>query len=153
MHGVNISFCWTVIYEILDWGDFFFLLDKKLVFNGIFQMFPHPMYTVGYSFYYGLSMLTRSYTVFYISFFAHMLQLTFLTLVENPHIEKTYGKMTNIDPETQKKLVEEGYLSKTDMWFVLHFDIFRSSDFFFIVIMVYTVVLTMMPVPMWFRIV
>jgi hypothetical protein len=47
-------------------------------------MFPHPMYTVGYAFYYGASLISRSYVVFYVSFFAHMLQLCFLTFVENP---------------------------------------------------------------------
>ena len=47
-------------------------------------MFPHPMYTVGYAFYYGSSIISRSYTVFYVSFIAHMMQLAFLTFVENP---------------------------------------------------------------------
>ncbi|KAG2378793.1 hypothetical protein C9374_007941 [Naegleria lovaniensis] len=82
------------------WGDFFFLLDKNLVFDGIFQMFPHPMYSVGYSFYYGVSIMSRSYTVLVVSFCAHMLQLIFLVFVENPHIEKIYGGMST--PETSK---------------------------------------------------
>lgn len=73
------------------WGDFFFLLDKELIFDGIFQMFPHPMYTVGYAFYYGLGLITRSKEVVIVSFCAHMLQLLFLVFVENPHIEKIYG--------------------------------------------------------------
>lgn len=28
------------------WGDFFFRLERSLSFDGIFQLFPHPMYTV-----------------------------------------------------------------------------------------------------------
>lgn len=118
------------------WGDFFFLLDKELIFDGIFQMFPHPMYTVGYSFYYGCSILTRSYTVLYVSFFAHMLQLTFLTIVENPHISKTYGTMTSQDEE-REKILNIYFSKKRDNGF----DPFRASDFFILLLTIYSVCL------------
>ena len=64
------------------WGDFFFLMtDQTLVFDGIFEMFPHPMYSVGYSFFYGSALLTRSYPVLYVSLAAHAAQLVFLAKV------------------------------------------------------------------------
>jgi phosphatidylethanolamine N-methyltransferase len=73
------------------WGDFFYLIDQHLTFDGVFEMAPHPMYSVGYAGYYGISMMAASYKVLAISIIAHAAQFAFLTLVENPHIEKTYN--------------------------------------------------------------
>jgi phosphatidylethanolamine N-methyltransferase len=73
------------------WGDFFYLIDQQLTFDGVFEMAPHPMYSVGYAGYYGISMMTASYKVLAISIIAHAAQFAFLTLVENPHIDKTYN--------------------------------------------------------------
>ncbi|CAN6605272.1 phosphatidylethanolamine N-methyltransferase [Trichomonascus vanleenenianus] len=73
------------------WGDFFFLEDLQLTFDGVFEMAPHPMYSIGYAGYYGACLLTASYTFFFCSVIAHACQFAFLILVENPHIEKTYN--------------------------------------------------------------
>uniref|UniRef100_A0A060THC6 Phosphatidylethanolamine N-methyltransferase n=1 Tax=Blastobotrys adeninivorans TaxID=409370 RepID=A0A060THC6_BLAAD len=73
------------------WGDFFFLEDVQLTFDGVFEMAPHPMYSIGYAGYYGICLMTASYTLFAASVLAHACQFAFLILVENPHIEKTYN--------------------------------------------------------------
>ena len=140
-HRVLGNFAWY-------WGDFFFLLDSNLNFDGIFQMFPHPMYTVGYCFYYGLSLLTQSYTVFYCSVIAHIFQMVFLVVVENPHIEKIYGQMGTPTEELRQK--EElafrdqwGFFSKKkDMILLANLSPYHAADVFTALIICYSLVIT-----------
>lgn len=85
------------------WGDFFFRLQQgaELTFDGVFELAPHPMYSLGYVWYYGIALICSSYVVFYVSLAGHCLQLAFLVLVETPHMDKIYPSK-NLD-----NLIEE----------------------------------------------
>lgn len=95
------------------WGDFFFLKPSPAAFgqrvadgdpdgmsaqeksnffsSGIFGIFPHPMYTVGYAPMYAASLICRSYLLLLVSLLAHSAQITFLVFIEQPHIDALYG--------------------------------------------------------------
>ena len=133
------------------WGDFFFLLDKNLVFDGVFQMFPHPMYTVGYAFMYGASFLSGSYTAFYASVWSHIMQILFLVAVEDPHIQKIYGKFSaEVDKGREEKL--RGYFDKRELVVFLNLDPLRYGDSVLIVLLCYNFVIAWALPDVWFHI-
>lgn len=73
------------------WGDFFYYIDQKLIFDGVYEMAPDPMYTIGYVGFYGISCIANNRNVLFVSIFAHVMQLIFLKVVERPHMDKTYS--------------------------------------------------------------
>lgn len=145
------------------WGDFFYLIDQELTFDGVFEMAPHPMYSIGYAGYYGISMMAASYDVLFISILAHAAQFAFLVTVENPHIEKIYNPppprvradSTMSDANTQigeqpsdgpslppSKPVRETPPEVHDLLGLGNLDLFRTTDYSVILILAYLAVLT-----------
>ncbi|KAK4146720.1 phospholipid methyltransferase-domain-containing protein [Dichotomopilus funicola] len=125
------------------WGDFFYLIEQELTFDGVFEMAPHPMYSIGYAGYYGISTMAASYDVLFISILAHAAQFAFLAIVENPHIEKIYnpppprqraesGASVHAEtgPESKKATTAPGTpLPVHNMVGIKNFDPFRITDY------------------------
>ena len=120
-------------YYAWFWGDFFFRIDKKLTFDGIFNVFPHPMYTVGYAWMYGMSIIAGSFQVLGLTMLSHCLQLGFLAYCEEPHIARTYG----VEFPKTKRSHQENIL------IVKNFDPFRASDWSMIIILFMYIFTTM----------
>ncbi|CAG8496684.1 15591_t:CDS:10 [Funneliformis mosseae] len=162
-HRVVKDFAWY-------WGDFFFLIDQSLTFDGVFEMAPHPMYSVGYVGYYGISLMMASYTVLFVSLAAHAAQFAFLTFVENPHIDKTYNPPISLNARLSKQITEEvdksptpthkklstpnkihptlpdlsntsSYHFRRDLIIFKNFDLFRSNDLFVILVIFYAAII------------
>ncbi|BFZ56653.1 hypothetical protein PYCC9005_003700 [Savitreella phatthalungensis] len=89
------------------WGDFFYLIDSDLTFDGVYELCMHPMYSLGYAGYYGISLLACSYAVLFVSIVAHIMQFLFLYIVEEPHITKTYSPKQTISVRTRANVARE----------------------------------------------
>lgn len=134
------------------WGDFFYLVDQELTFDGVFECAPHPMYSIGYAGFYGVSAMAASYEVLFISIAAHLSQLAFLVVVENPHIEKTYNppaprSRSESDQESPPQPVDdesrEALAPVHHLLGLSNIDLFRSTDYSVIVASIYVTLLAL----------
>ncbi|KAL2286177.1 hypothetical protein FJTKL_07011 [Diaporthe vaccinii] len=132
------------------WGDFFYLVDQELTFDGVFEMAPHPMYSIGYAGYYGISAMAASYEVLFISIAAHLAQLAFLVVVENPHIDKTYNPPAprsksdseqDIPAEPVDEASREALAPVHNLLGLRNIDLLRSTDYSVILASVYVALL------------
>lgn len=137
------------------WGDCFFLCLQNLKFDGVYEVAPDPMYSIGYIGYYGLSLLTGSYVVLFVSLAAHASQLLFLVLFENPHMDRVYGERVPIaarvsEPRSSAdELASASHapnrhdlhhqLFRNDNVIFSHIDLFRTSDFLLVVCVAYAI--------------
>ncbi|RKO87118.1 phospholipid methyltransferase-domain-containing protein, partial [Blyttiomyces helicus] len=140
-HRVVKDFAWY-------WGDFFFLVDASLIFDGVFELAPHPMYSVGYIGFYGTALIAQSYWVLFISLAAHASQMAFLHWVENPHIDKTYNRPRGGDGDKKDRAPIEKYFHM-DLLVFRNLDWFRSTDLQTVLIVGYTVLVAFLigPIP------
>lgn len=136
-HNVVKDYAWY-------WGDFFFRLhnNEELIFDGVFDLAPHPMYSIGYSGYYGFALMTQSYTVLFASIAGHLMQFLFLKYVEDPHISKIYGP-GNIASESQIQVSKRDDLvfggdGRPLVLGGVNFNPTRASDYFTVLLVVYS---------------
>ncbi|KAI9208427.1 phospholipid methyltransferase-domain-containing protein, partial [Polychytrium aggregatum] len=125
-HRVVKDFAWY-------WGDFFLLIDSSCKRDGVFEMAPHPMYSVGYIGFYGAALIAHSYYVLFVSLATHAGQFVFLRLVETPHMNRLYGDDGDRDRETIQKYF------RRDLVVVKNFDFFRATDLFTAIIALYSI--------------
>jgi phosphatidylethanolamine N-methyltransferase len=125
-------------------------------------MAPHPMYSIGYFGYYGISLLCASYTVLFVSIAAHALQFAFLILVETPRkvtmlyflylfiylfvtdIDKTYNppptikrRPSNVSQQTTDYAY---YFRRNLVTFKKNFDLFRATDLITALVFIYAII-------------
>ena len=115
------------------------------------------MYTVGYSLYYGYSLICQSYELLFISLIAHLLQLGFLIFIEEPHIKRIYGNgsdQSSSESETSELMKQVNSIlydsknglfpEKSDGLFFFKMNIFKFQDIALIICSLYVFIMNLL---------
>lgn len=123
------------------WTDFS-LLNKNLTFGGIFQMLPHSMYIVGYTFMNGMPVMAKSNALFHVGVLGRLRQLALLAFAENLHIDR----MNNVlfSPSGNGKDV---FLEHSKSATLMNFNILRACDQLLTLTIVYLIATLLLPLP------
>ncbi|KAJ3268839.1 phosphatidylethanolamine N-methyltransferase [Terramyces sp. JEL0728] len=135
--GIRFDLSQTMDPYTTYWGNFFFIKSHHPVEKGSFDKIPHPMYSIGYIGYYGMALLTQSYTVLFVSLAGHASQIIFLYYVERPQSKKIQEAPEEEDEEFQK--IKHSYFGH-DLTLFTNFNIFRSGDLMTYFIATYTLI-------------
>ncbi len=92
---------WSVVsqFEIIGefgwfFGDFFIndeAIPLKLSYQGIYRFLENPDSQIGFAGFYGLALLSESFTLFSLAAFGQVSSYLFVLLVERPHMRRKYG--------------------------------------------------------------
>ncbi|KAK5085729.1 phosphatidylethanolamine N-methyltransferase [Lithohypha guttulata] len=103
---------------------------------GVFELAPHPMYSIGYIGYYGIALATASYQVLFLSLFGQANQFFFLWSTEQPHIDRIYSS-----PPSRKQL-DHSPQKPPETHNTLSLDLYRVTDTSTIIIQILLFLLT-----------
>lgn len=75
--------------------------NTGFVSDGVFAIFPHPMYTAGYLIYFATALAARSSVLLFVASATQISQLLFLYFVEQPHVTKVYEGSSSLTPTSK----------------------------------------------------
>jgi phosphatidylethanolamine N-methyltransferase len=97
--GFVVLQIWTAvsIYDSLGefgwfFGDFFFDQAPKLTYSGIYRYLNNPERMIGLAGFWGAVLITNSRSIFCLALLNHTLTIGFIQFVEQPHMQKLYGR-------------------------------------------------------------